>query len=140
MIYQAVVIHDQTYLPMYCATAVAFAAPFCTAAALGGRYTLRELETPSTSVVQALKLFNVLFAVFVCLLFLTKGTMYYSRASLALQFVAGSATLALARVVTALSACRMGGTAGDRGRQDGDGGVTVAGGFSEGQPDFRRYL
>jgi Undecaprenyl-phosphate glucose phosphotransferase len=67
-----------------------------------GRYTLKELEFATRSSLGALKLFNVVFAIFVCLLFLTKGTFYYSRGSFVLQYVAVSIGLIGSRTAMAV--------------------------------------
>jgi Undecaprenyl-phosphate glucose phosphotransferase len=90
------------FMPLYVGTALLFALTYCTVAALQGRYTLKELEFASKSALEALKLFNIIFAIFVCLLFLSKGTFYYSRGSFVLQYVAVSIGLFGSRTAMAV--------------------------------------
>jgi Undecaprenyl-phosphate glucose phosphotransferase len=86
---------------LYVLTSFGLGIAFSTVAGLRGHYSVRHLEAAESSAVSAFKLFNVIFALFICALFMTKATEAYSRASLALQYGVTCGGLIAMRVVLA---------------------------------------
>jgi Undecaprenyl-phosphate glucose phosphotransferase len=96
---------------LYVLTSLGLGIAFSGVAALRGHYTVRQLEAAESSAVSAFKLFNVIFALFICVLFMTKMTDAYSRASVAIQYGVTCTGLIAMRVVLArlvMSAVRRG--------------------------------
>jgi Undecaprenyl-phosphate glucose phosphotransferase len=108
-----------TLLPnrdVYLLSAFVLAAVFCTVTAVNEQYDIRVLESPQ-SIFAALRYLNIIFAMFISVLFLTYATDVYSRATLLLQYVALSIGLPSGRAIliwAARRAMRNGGIAGKR--------------------------
>ncbi len=97
LLYHEMVIFGIADKAFYGISSVVFAALLVVAMAASHQYRLRSLEAPVSSVRQGLKYFNIVFAVFVCGLFLTRATDYYSRGGLIAQYGAGAVMLVFLR-------------------------------------------
>jgi Undecaprenyl-phosphate glucose phosphotransferase len=85
--------------PLYATCSVALGVTFSVFAAMREHYDMRRIVAVDTSALSAFKLFNIIFAIFVCVLFMSRVTDIYSRASLALQYFVTCGGLALSRVI-----------------------------------------
>jgi Undecaprenyl-phosphate glucose phosphotransferase len=99
--YHLVVFEEINRGDLYAFTSLGLAVTYCIVAALRGHYFVRRLESAEASALSAFNLFNILFAIFVCVLFMSRMTDIYSRASLALQYGVTCSALVLGRVLLA---------------------------------------
>ena len=88
-------------IELYVLSSLGLGVAFSVFAALRGQYAVRQMEGAEHSALAAFKLFNIIFAMFVCFLFMSKMTDVYSRASLAIQYAVTCAGLIAGRVVLA---------------------------------------
>jgi len=100
-IYHASAIEEAFRWELYLLASLALGLAFSVCSAMRGQYALGKIDTPDTSVVSAFYLFNIVFAIFVCMLFISKLTDIYSRASLALQYFAACGSLVVGRAILA---------------------------------------
>jgi len=85
----------------YVVTSFGLAVACSLVAGLRGHYMVRRMESAESSAIAAFQLFNIMFAIFVCVLFMSKMTDVYSRASLGLQYAVTMGGLVVGRVVLA---------------------------------------
>jgi Undecaprenyl-phosphate glucose phosphotransferase len=96
------IIFDEIYEgQLYLLASFGLGLTFSLVAALRGHYAVRRAEAPESSALSAFTVFNILFAIYVCVLFMSRMTDVYSRGSLALQYGVTCVGLIAARIVFA---------------------------------------
>jgi Undecaprenyl-phosphate glucose phosphotransferase len=99
LIYHLSAVSEVFRWPLYVFTALSVGLSLTLVAELRGHYAVRNAEIGDVNAISAFYLFNIVFAIFVCLLFMSKMTDIYSRATLALQYGTTSVALLATRVV-----------------------------------------